>query len=147
MDELMSYLDMDTGADYLFEGFTMVNNRSTKSYLEAALGTWARAYRSVTKGQSAKAFHQRNHSTSTSYIFFDNQSTVNVFCNPALLSSIITSDPTLHLSCNYGNVPVNQVGKPPGYGRVWYRTKGIAKILGMFRVADNTNYQVRYDFQ
>ena len=37
MDRLISTLEIDANADYLFEGFAMVTNESTKSYLEAAL--------------------------------------------------------------------------------------------------------------
>ena len=70
----------------------------------------------------------------------DNQSTVNVFCNPTLLRNICASDRTLHLSCNADNVPVNQVGDPPGYGRVWYHNKGISNILGISNVPDNDKY-------
>ena len=39
MDGLMSNLEIDANAEYLFEGLTMVTNGSTKSYLEADLAT------------------------------------------------------------------------------------------------------------
>ena len=126
---------------------TWKSNISTKSYLEAALSTPTRANRIVTDNQSAKAFHQRHHSTLRSYIILDNQSTVNVFWNSALLQNIHASDRTLHVSCNDGTVTVNQVHDLPWYGQFWYQPKGISNILGLSNVADNDKYLVRYESQ
>ena len=125
----------------------MVTNGSTKSYLEADLTTPTQACRSVTDRRISKAFHQNNLSTPTPYILLENQSTVNVFCNPALLWKIRASGRALHLSCNTGTVPSNQAGDLHGYVCVWYHPKGIANILGMSKVADNEKYWARYDSQ
>ena len=115
----------------------MVTNISNKSYLEAARTTQTRANRCVTDGRSAKAFHQRNNSITMSYIILDNQSIVDVLYNPTLLWNIRTSGKTLHLSCNAGTFPVNKVGDLPGYGKLWYHSKGITNILGLSSVAEN----------
>ena len=147
MDKLMSTLEIDSDADYLFEGFAMVTNIFTKSYLEAAFTTTTQADRSVTIGRSAKAFHQHNRSIPTSCIILDNHSTVDVFCNPTLLRNIRASDRTLNLSCNDGTIPVNQAGDLPGYGRVWYHPKGISSILRLSNVTDNYKYWVHYGSQ
>ena len=60
IDEIVSTLKIDSNTDYLFEAFAIVTNRSTKTYLEAALTTPTRADNSFTNDQSPKAFHQRN---------------------------------------------------------------------------------------
>ena len=98
MDGLMSTLGIDANADYLFEVFTMVTNKSTKRYLEAALVTPTWYDRSITNCQSAKDFHQHNRFIPTSYILMDNQSTVDVFYNPNLLWNTCTSNCTIYLS-------------------------------------------------
>ena len=147
MDGLMSTLEIYSGADYLFEGFAMVPNGSTKSYLEAALATPTEADRSVTSGRSAEAFHQHNCSIPTSYILLYNHSKVDVFCNPTFLSTTLASYRILNLRCNTGTIPVNQVGDLPGYGRMWYHPNGISNILELSNVADNDKYCIRYDSQ
>ena len=137
---LISTLDIDDDADYLFEGFANVTNGSNKSHLEAALTTPTQADRSVTNGRSAKVFHNHNRSIPLPYILLYNHCTVNVFCNPTLLQNICASNQTLHLSYNADTVLINQVGDLSGYGRVWCHPKGISNILGMSNIADNEKY-------
>ena len=115
----------------------MVTNSSTKIYLEATLSTPTQSDRSVTDGQSAMAFHQRNRSIPTLYILLENHPTFNVLCKTALLWNICTSDRTLHLSCNAVTLPINQVSDLPGYRQVGYHPKGITNILGIYNPADN----------
>ena len=79
MDGLVPNLEIDNDADYLFEGFSMVANTSTKSYLEDSIITLTWADRSVTNGLINKAFHQHHCSIPTSYILLGNQSTGDVF--------------------------------------------------------------------
>ena len=50
MDGLMSTLEIYANADHLFEGFDMVTNRSTNSYLEYTITTPTQADRGVTSG-------------------------------------------------------------------------------------------------
>ena len=118
------------------KGF-IVTNGSTKIYLEASLSTPTQSDRSVIDGQSAKAFHQRNFFIPMSYILLVNNSTGNILYNPALLWNIRASSRTLYLTCNYGTVPVNQVGNSPGYGQVWYQPKGISNILVLSNITNN----------
>ena len=54
VEKLISTLEIDTDADYLFEGSVMVANESTKRYLEAALGKPTQAKKIITVGQSSE---------------------------------------------------------------------------------------------
>ena len=143
----MSILEIDGNADNLFEGFAIVTEGSTKIYMEGDLTTLTQADRSVTSVQSVEYFHLHNRSISTSYILLENQSKVDFLCNPNLLCNIRASHRTLHLRCNTGTIPVNQVGNLPRYGRVRYQLKGIANILRLSNVADNYKYWICSDSQ
>ena len=65
-------IEIDANADYLFECFAMLTNRSTNIYLEATLTTLTQDESSVTSGWNAEYFHQYNRSIPTSYILIDN---------------------------------------------------------------------------
>ena len=78
-----------------------------------------------------------------SWILLDSQSTVDVFCNSALLTQICKSDSTLTIRCNAGVKETNLRGYLSGYGWVWYFPGGIANILSLSRVKDK--FRVTYD--
>jgi hypothetical protein len=65
------------------------------------------------------------------WILLDNQSTVDVFNNGALLNNIRKSKTFMDIHCNAGVTSTNMVGDLPGYGTVWYHPIGIAKILSL----------------
>ena len=91
------------------------------------------------------ALSQHKKTINQNWVLLDSQSTIDVFCNPRLLSNIrtITNRPPLRIHCNAGTTYTNQVGDLDGYGTVWYHPTGIANILSLFRVAQH--YHVQYD--
>lgn len=63
------------------------------------------------------------------WILLDNQSIVDVFCDPKLLRNIQQTNKAMNIKCNAGGTRTNWVGDFPGYGEVWYKKSGIANIL------------------
>jgi hypothetical protein len=77
------------------------------------------------------------------WILLDNQSTVDIFSNSALLKNIRQVDRFMNIRCNAGTRCTNIMGELPGYGDVWYDKESIANILSFKRVQDKC--QVTYD--
>jgi hypothetical protein len=69
--------------------------------------------------------HQGTSLLPAGWILLDNQSTVNVFCNPKMLRNIRPAKTTM------------------GYGEVWFNPKGIANILSLAKVEEQ--HRVTYD--
>lgn len=72
-----------------------------------------------------------------SWVLLSFQSTVDVFCNPKLLSNIRKAANTTKVSSEDGDVMVTMVGDLAGYGTVWYYPSGIANILSLSSVTSN----------
>jgi len=89
-------------------------------------------------------FHQHDSGTALhngtkgrvpkTWILLDNQSTVDVFHNAALLTNIRKNKTYMDIHCNAGVTSTNMIGELSGYGTVWYQPKGIANILSLARV-------------
>ena len=88
-------------------------------------------------------FAQSKAKINPRWILLDNQSTVDLFYNPDLLTDVKTVDDHITVHCNAGDVVVNMMGLLPWYGWVWFYPDGIANILSLFRVAQR--FHVEYD--
>jgi hypothetical protein len=77
------------------------------------------------------------------WVLLDNQSTVDVFSNAALLRNIRKVDRSMYIQCTAGTTSTNMMGDLEGYGPVWYHPGGIANILSLSRVRQN--FRVTFD--
>jgi hypothetical protein len=78
------------------------------------------------------------------WVLLDNQSTVSIFYNKALLWDIRVTTRRMRVQCNAEWMVTNLIGCLPGYpGEVWYNPAGITNIISL---ADAEKYfRVRFD--
>jgi hypothetical protein len=67
----------------------------------------------------------------TNWILLDSQSTISVFRNAAMLTSIRESDHMLRAVTNGGHQDSNMVGDFPSLGEDWYNRESIANVLSL----------------
>jgi hypothetical protein len=76
-------------------------------------------------------------------ILLDSQSTVDIFCNAALVSSIRKFNSSMRLKSNGGTTVVSRKVSMPGYNKkIWFSTRAITNII----VLRNLIYQYRFAY-
>jgi hypothetical protein len=77
-------------------------------------------------------------------ILLDSQSTMDIFCNTALVRKISKSRYNMRLKINVGTMVVTRKAMLEGYNKtVWFSTRAITNIIALRNLIDQ--YHVKYD--
>jgi hypothetical protein len=96
----------------------------------------------------SKLFKQSNRTKITlglrQVILLDSQSTIDLFCNKALVDKTYKSKNSMRLKTNAGTMLVNQKASISGYNkRVWFTTRAITNIVALSNLIQQ--YRITYD--
>jgi hypothetical protein len=99
------------------------------------------------KPRIAKLFKQAGSSIKLDLkevILLNSQSTMDLFCNVALVSKISKSRSNMRLKRNGGTMVVTRKATMEGYNKtVWFSTRAITNIIALHNLIDQ--YRVTYD--
>jgi len=130
LDERSAADEAASQANYFQEGFILTQ------VVELPINTQQVLFRQ-NHGKNAN-MNMRN------VILLDSQSTMDLFCNPALVTGVHQAPSTMTVHSNGGQLIVNQQAIVAGYNpRVWFSTKAITNIIALHNLIQQ--YKVTYD--
>jgi hypothetical protein len=96
-------------------------------------------------GVQATQMAQNTRTNMKDWILLDSQSSVDLFCNPALVQNITGVDETLVLSTNAGDLITDQKADVPDYGQVWYDKNAMTNVFSLAEM--EKHHRVTYESQ
>lgn len=88
----------------------------------------------TTQTQMCMQFFQPRNLNMHEAVLLDSQSSVDLFCNPRMVTNIRKSSHPMKLSTNAGVCTVDMVADIPNYGTVWFSPKAMTNIFSMGNV-------------
>ncbi len=77
-------------------------------------------------------------------LLIDSQSTIDLFCNPTMVSKVWKADSMMRLSSNGGNMLITNTCRINGYHKdAWFDMRAIANIVSLANVCEQ--YRVTFD--
>ena len=114
-------------------------NGSSQPHIENDCSPSRSSNSHVSFGSSSQATIPRT------WILLDNQLSVDIISNPALVTIIKTSKHLITITSHAGSKMIHQEATLPGYGRVWFDPTGPANILSLYNLHED--YTASYDSQ
>jgi hypothetical protein len=77
------------------------------------------------------------------WILLDSQSSISLFCSPALVKNITDGKKKMVISTNAGDLTSTQQAEVPGFGQVWYNENAMTNIYSLCDMVDR--FRVTFD--
>ena len=144
--ELDSDDDSDDDEDTAYSFLQFTSNYETASYVPYDEPLLKQVNDEIKYDYNEYIFAQsRSGKLDSSWLLLDSQASINIICNPSLVTNIRKHPDgrVIKVNCNAGSITVDTIADMNEYGTVWFHPDGIANCLSLALVSDK--YRVTLD--